>query len=202
MLARNKVMILLMMHFLIVNEIDAQENKAPRNLVYVGAFKGEITKVIDKGGKIEVEYKELVTTTIRSPNTTVRGGTSGKYRPPVPREFTFKEKTRELELRVFEETIVRLMDNNSSSTEKTGTVRKKSTQEDSEAKISQSDEEATKTKSGAKANRKRVEAPLPGKAGDRSSLAKGQVVIVQVAREDLQGFSRLVATSIVILGEK
>lgn len=201
-MSTNIVVVSLLILWIIPGETISQENKAPRSLTFIGTFKGEITKVADKGNKIDVEYKELVTSTARSSGTTIRGGASGKYRPPVPREFTFKEKTRELELRVHDETIIRVLDNSQLPAGKQSPARKKQTQDDAETERNQSEEDTSKTKSGSKTNRKRTEAPLPGKAGDRSSLLKGQVVIVQVAREDLQGFSRLVATSIVILGEK
>lgn len=192
----------LLILWLIPGEVISQENKTPRSLTFIGTFKGEITKVADKGNKIDVEYRELVTSATRSSGTTIRGGASGKYRPPVPREFTFREKTKELELRVYDEAIIRILDNSQMPAGKQSPARKKQAQDDADTGRSQSEEDTSKTKSGSKSNRKRTEAPLPGKAGDRSSLAKGQVVIVQVAREDLQGFSRLVATSIVILGEK
>ncbi|MBL8824572.1 MAG: hypothetical protein JNJ77_18445 [Planctomycetia bacterium] len=195
------LVLLLLLSLLHVDSF-AQDKKSPRALTFIGAFKGEISKVSDKGSKIEVEYKELVTSTTRSANNnTVRGGASGKYRPPVPKEFVFKEKTRELELRVHEDTVIRLLDNAQAPTDNQSTTRRKNSQ-DSESKQNQTDDDASKSKTGSKTNRKRTESALPGKPGDRTNLSKGQVVIVQVAREDLQGFSRLVATSIIILGEK
>jgi hypothetical protein len=200
MITQFKVAILLTL-CLTPSEVLSQDSKASRTLTFIGTFKGEITKVADKGNKIDVEYKELVTSATRSSGTTIRGGASGKYRPPLPREFTFKEKKKELELRVFDETIIRVLDNSQMPAGKINTTRKQQAKEDDETGRSQVEDDRS-NKSLSKTSRKRSEPPLPGKAVDRSSLAKGQVVIVQVAREDLQGFSRLVATSIVILGEK
>ncbi|MFT3882321.1 MAG: hypothetical protein QM703_22050 [Gemmatales bacterium] len=59
-----------------------------------------------------------------------------------------------------------------------------------------------KEKTPTKPSKKSNDPPLPGKPGDLTSLIKGQFIIITVYREDLPGFSRLVANTIYILGEK
>jgi hypothetical protein len=70
------------------------------------------------------------------------------------------------------------------------------------SKSTQSEADRAKSKTTSKSSKKTTEPPLPGKAGDPGSLVKGQVVIVTIYREDLPGFSRFVASTIYILGEK
>jgi hypothetical protein len=158
----------------------------PGPLVVLGTVLGEITQVDDGGSKIEVKYKELVESTARRSVTGLR---AGRVRLP---NTTVKERNRELELRVYPATTIRLV--NAGPDGKGEAAAKEAAAEGEE-----SDSRSTNDK---KANKSGKERPLPGKAGERKDLAKGQVIIVTVAQERAAGFTRYVATSIYVLGEK
>lgn len=190
----------------------AQEGKAKPAGAYtlLGTIKGEVTKVSDGGKRIEVKYTDLVPTTRSSGSSVMTRGSSGsgKFRPPVPKEFGLKEKNFELDLRLVESSVIRVLDTKELPSDSAGSDKKKKAgkQDDKD----DADEEAMKTENKTKGKtrpankgtKKTSEPPLPGKPGDPGSLLKGQVVIVTVHREDLTGFSRLVASTIYILGEK
>lgn len=188
----------------------AQENKTKPAPVYtlLGTIKGEVTKVSDGGKKIEVKYKELVTSARSTANPYfTRGSTSAKFRPPQQKELYFKEKNQELDLRLVEKTVVRVLDTSDlpaeSDKKKKGGVAKKDDDDDaSDDDMKKEKQEKGKSKAEGKTNKKSSDQSLPGKAGDPGSLVKGQYVIVTVYREDLPGFNRLIAGSIYILGEK
>ena len=202
----------------------AQENKNSKDskpkgtLTLLGTIKGEVDKVSDAGHKIEVKYKETVASTSRSSSSsTTRGSSSAKFRPPIPKEFTLKEKSQEVELRLLDNAVIRILDVNETAPPAKGTDKKKS-DKTADKKEDQSDTgddndktksnkadstaEKVKNKSGSNSSKKTTESPLPGKPGKPGSLMKGQVIIVTILREDLPGFSRLVASTIYILGEK
>ncbi|HQR05809.1 MAG TPA: hypothetical protein PLN21_03250 [Gemmatales bacterium] len=185
---------------------NSKDSKPKGTLTLLGTIKGEIDKVSDGGRKLEVKYKEMVTTTTRSSSsTTTRGSTSGKYRPPVPKEFTQKEKNQEIEVRLLDNTVIRILETSETPPPSKGTDKKKSDKgtDKNENKGDADDEhEKTKNKTPTKSAKKSSEPSLPGKPGDLSSLLKGQIIIITVYREDLPGFSRLVANTIYILGEK
>lgn len=186
---------------------DGKESKTPRALTLLGTIKGEVSKVSEGGRKIEVKYKELVTSTRSSGSTTVRGGASSKYRPPASKELVLKEKNQELELRLLDNSIVRLLDGAKASSDSKSNSKKKTSTKSSTKKETRDDDEkkdadTTDSKPPTKNSKKPSEPALPGKAGQTTDIAKGQIVIVSVAREDLPGFSRLIATSVYILGEK
>ena len=194
---------------------NSKDSKPKGTLTLLGTIKGEVDKVSDGGHKIEVKYKEMVTAPSRS--STTRGSSSGKFRPPVPKEFTLKEKNQEIEVRVLDNAVVRILDGSETTPPAKGTDKKKSDKatdkkddksdagdDEDKTKSKQSDTAADKSKdkTTAKSSKKTTEPPLPGKPSDPGSLVKGQVIIVTVLREDLPGFSRLVASTIYILGEK
>ncbi len=197
--------LLLALSLLIIGSEPAQEGKtSPRQITYLGTIKGEISKVSEGGRKIEVKYKELVTTSKSMTGTTTRG-TSGKYRPPTPKELVFKEKSQELELRLLEDSVVRLLDSSTPPSEPKSASKKRSKTDDGSESDKQNDEDNSKAskKSGTKSSAKKSAEPKPpGKAGSPESLAKGQIIIVGVAREDMPNYSRLIATTIYVLGEK
>lgn len=190
---------------------NSKESKPKGTLTLLGTIKGEIDKVSDGGRRLEVKYKEMVTATTRSStSTTTRGSVSGKFRPPVPKEFTQKEKNKEIEVRLLEDPVIRILETSQAPAPSKGSdkTKKKSNKEEMEKdkKADQEEDSDDKTKVPEKApgkpSKKTSEPPLPGKPGDLSSLMKGQFIIITVYREDLPGFSRLVANTIYILGEK
>ena len=187
----------------------AADDKPARKPVYtfLGTIKGEIDKVSDGGRKIEVKYKELVATTKTATNTLPRSS-GGKMRLPPPKELVMKEKSQELELRVIDETVIRLIDGagqseQKSSPRKAGSAKnKKDAGKDEDTREEEKQDDPPAKKSPGKSTARKTEPQYPGKAGDVSSLMKGQIVVVNVYREDLPGYSRLVAHTIYILGEK
>lgn len=189
---------------------EAKVTKTPRNITYLGTIKGEVSKVSDGGRKVEVKYKELVTTSVRSNSSSARGGVSGKYRPAVPKELALKEKSQELELRLLDTSIVRLLASADQLEDKTtskkkaspGSGKKNMEGDSGDKKEEETDESKLSKKPATKSTKKPTEPSLPGKPGDPGSIVKGQIVIVEVAREDLPGFSRLIASTVYILGEK
>lgn len=197
--------LLLALSLVFTGFVTAQEGKTtPRQITYLGTIKGEISKVSDGGRKIEVKYKELVTTT-KSMTGTMTRGTSGKYRPPTPKELVLKEKNQELELRLLDESVVRLLDSATPPSESKSGSKKRSKGDDESDSDKKDDDDNSKAnkKSGTKSSGKKPAEPKhPGKAGTPESLAKGQIIIVGVAREDMPNYSRLIATTIYVLGEK
>lgn len=191
----------------------AQEGKTKPAGAYtlLGTIKGEVTKVSDGGKRIEVKYTDLVPTTRSSGSSVMTRGSSGsgKFRPPVPKEFGLKEKNFELDLRLVESSVIRVLDTKELPADSAGSDKKKKTGKqddkddaDDEAMKTESKTKGKTTRPASKSTKKTSEPPLPGKPGDPGSLLKGQVVIVTVHREDLTGFSRLIASTIYILGEK
>jgi len=184
------------------SSITAQDGKnTPRQVIFLGTIKGEITKVSEGGRKIEVKYKELVASAKSSTGTSIRG-TSGKFRPPAQKELVFKEKNQELELRLQDESVVRLLDGTNPPAEKKSSTGKSSKSEDASDSEKQQDDKSDKKSSTKKTTKKSQETQHPGKPATPASLAKGQIIIVSVAREDMPGFSRLIATTVYVLGEK
>lgn len=190
---------------------NSKDTKPKGTLTLLGTIKGEIDKVSDGGRRLEVKYKEMVASTTRSgiSSTTTRGSASGKFRPPVPKEFTQKEKNKEIEVRLLENPVIRILETSEAPAPSKGTdkAKKKNDKEMEKDKKEEKDDEddekdKAKEKTPAKPSKKSNEPPLPGKAGDLTSLIKGQFIIITVYREDLPGFSRLVANTIYILGEK
>ena len=195
---------------------NSKESKPKGTLTLLGTIKGEVDKVSDGGHKIEVKYKEMVATPNRS-STSTRGSSSAKFRPPLPKEFTLKEKNQEIEVRLLDNAVIRILDGTEAAPPAKGIDKKKSDKatdkkddksdagdDEHKSKSNQSDTAADKSKdkTAAKSSKKTSEPPLPGKPGDPGSLVKGQVIIITVLREDLPGFSRFVASTIYILGEK
>jgi hypothetical protein len=197
--------LLLALSLVFTGAVTPQDGKqTPRQITFLGTIKGEISKVSDGGRKIEVKYKELVTTT-KSMTGTMTRGTSGKYRPPNQKELVFKEKNKELELRLLEDSVVRLLDSADLPSESKSSSKKRSKGDDESDSDKKGDDDNGKSskKSGTKSSGKKPAEPqLPGKPGTPESLAKGQIIIVGVAREDMPNFSRLIATTIYVLGEK
>lgn len=189
---------------------NSKDTKPKGTLTLLGTIKGEIDKVSDGGRRLEVKYKEMVASTTRTnTSTTTKGSASGKFRPPVPKEFTQKEKNKEIEVRLLENPVIRILETSEAPAPSKGTDRakKKSDKEMEKDKKEDKDDEdddkdKAREKTPAKPSRKFSEPPLPGKPGDLTSLIKGQFIIITVYREDLPGFSRLVANTIYILGEK
>lgn len=193
---------------------NSKDSKPKGTLTLLGTIKGEVDKVSDGGHKIEVKYKEMVTAPSHS--STTRGSSYAKFRPPVPKEFTIKEKNQEIEVRLLDNAVIRILEAPESAPPAKGSDKKsdKATDkkedksgtgdDDDKSKSSQSDtaSDKPKDKTAAKSSKKTTEPTLPGKPGKPGSLVKGQVIIVTVLREDLPGFSRLVASAIYILGEK
>jgi hypothetical protein len=184
-----------------------KDSKPKGTLTLLGTIKGEIDKVSDGGRKLEVKYKEMVTSTTRSSSsTTTKGSTSGKFRLPVPKEFVQKEKNQEIEVRLLENAVIRILETSETPPPSKGTDKKKKSDKGSDKNEDKGDagdeKDKTKDKTPTKPAKKSSEPPLPGKPGDLSSLSKGQFIIITVFREDLPGFSRLVANTIYILGEK
>jgi hypothetical protein len=163
-------------------------------ITYLGTIKGEIDKVSDAGRKIEVKYKELVST---SRTITMPRGTGGKFRGTPPKELVMKEKNQELQLRLHDETIIRILDE---ASEPKSNSKKKSKGEEGK-KDEEADDDKSSKKNSSK-SKKTTEPQHPGKPGTPESLVKGQIVLVSIAREDLPGYSRLIATTIYIMGEK
>lgn len=164
-------------------------------LTVLGTVQGDLTKVSEGGYKIEVKYKDLVTTTRGSGSSS---GASGSARFRLPRT-TVKEKNQEVELRVLPGTTIRLL--NTDKNGEKGDQAKKAEKDARDAVQGQEDDREA-AKQASKKPAKRKGRPLPGSAGKPEDLKKGQVVIVTVAREDRPGFSRLIATSLYVLGEK
>lgn len=192
--------------FVVDDNPSNQQRKAA--YTFLGTIKGEVDKVSEGGRKIEVKYKELVATT-RSVGSSLPRTSSAKLRPPTPKELVLKEKNQELELRVLNETIIRLVDAAAQEESKSpprksssSKASKKEMDKDDDSRQDQKQDDPPAKKNSSKTPRKPAEQQLPGKPGDVTSLAKGQIVIVSVSREDLPGYSRLVASTIYILGEK
>jgi len=172
----------------------------------LGTIKGEVDKVSEGGRKLEVKYKELVTsTTSSSSSSKTKGGVAGKFRPSIPKEFIQKEKNQEIEVRVLDNAVIRILNNSEATPPSKSSDKKKSgktTGKKDDNTESDDDQNKTKDKTPAKPGRKSTEPSLPGKAGDPGSLKKGQIILITIYREDLPGFSRLVTNTIYILGEK
>ncbi len=161
-------------------------------LTVLGTVQGDLVKVSDAGYKIEVKYKDVVTST-RSSGSSNWASSSARFR--LPRTST-KEKDQELELHILPGvTAVRLL-----NTDGKDDAAKKAEKDAKDAIKDQEQEEAVKKESKKPAKKK--DRTLPGVAAKPGDLKKGQVVIVTVAREELPGFSRLVATAVYVLGEK
>jgi hypothetical protein len=165
---------------------------------FLGTIKGEIDKVSEGGRRIEVKYKELVATTRTATNVLPRSS-GGKMRMPAPKELVLKEKNQELDLRLLDESVIRLIDVASQAPPRKSSSTK-SKKDDSSKEEEKQDDSARKP--AGKSKSKKAEPQYPGKPGNFSSLAKGQIVLVDVYREDFPGYSRLVAHTIYILGEK
>lgn len=164
-------------------------------LTVLGTVQGDLTKVSEGGSKIEVKYKDLVTTTRGSGSSS---GASGSARFRLPRT-TVKEKNQEVELRVLPGTTIRLL-NTDRKGEKDDQAKK--AEKDARDAVQGQEDDREAAKQASKRPVKRKGRTLPGSAGKPEDLKKGQVVIVTVAREDRPGFSRLIATSLYVLGEK
>lgn len=196
--------LLLALSLVFTGTVIPQDGKqTSRQITYLATIKGEISKVSDGGRKIEVKYKEVVTTT-KTMTSTMTRGTSGKYRPPNQKELVFKEKNQELELRLLDESVVRLLDSATLPSESKTSSKKRSKGDESDSdKKGDEDNSKSSKKSGTKSSGKKPAEPQhPGKPGTPESLSKGQIIIVGVAREDMPNFSRLIATTIYVLGEK
>jgi hypothetical protein len=163
-------------------------------LTVLGTVQGEITQLSDGGSKIEVKYKDVVEVADRSRR--IQGASSSsKFRLP---RTTLKERNQELDLRVFPATPIRLLNMPGESK----ADRAKKEKEARDAAMKDDDDTDDKKSKDKKVEKSKKERTLPGKAAEMKDLRKGQVIVVSVAREDLPGFNRLVATSIYILGEK
>lgn len=184
----------------------SKSTKSTGTMTFLGTVKGEIVKVSDGGNKITVKYKEMVATlqTSSSGAMTRVGGSSSRFRPPSTREWGLKEKNQDLEVRLLDKPIIRLLSSRELPGEDKGKPRKKEGDSANKESDKETDDDANmKAKSkSSKTTGKPAENNLPGKPGDPGSLAKGQVVVLNVIREDLPGFSRLVTGTIYILGEK
>lgn len=168
-------------------------------LTFLGTVQGDLVKTSEGGYKIEVKYKDVVTATHGSSSQFAFN--AARFRLP---KTTTKEKNQELDLRVLPGiTTIRLMNTDDKKADKDEQAKKAEKDAKDAAMKDQddADEAAKKGKENTKPAKKK-ERTLPGVAGKAGDLKKGQVVIVTVAREDLPGFSRLVATSIYVLGEK
>jgi hypothetical protein len=186
---------------------NSKDIKPKGTLTLLGTIKGEIDKVSDGGRKLEVKYKEMVSSSTRSSSsTTTKGSTSAKYRPPVPKEFAQKEKNQEIEVRLLDNAVIRILETSEAPAPSKGTDKKKKSDKEADKNEDKNDtddeKDKAKSKTPTKPSKKSGEPALPGKPGDLSSLLKGQIIIITVYREDLPGFSRLVASTIYILGEK
>lgn len=193
---------LMALAILIVLPVSSDDKPARKGVfTFLGTIKGEIDKVSEGGRRIEVKYRELVATTRTATNTLPRSS-GGKMRVPAPKELVLKEKNQELDLRLLDETVIRLID--AAQSEQKAPPKKSSSKnkKDDDAKDDEKQDDPPAKKSPGKTGNKKTEPQYPGKPGDYSSLVKGQVVLVTVYREDLSGYSRLVAHTIYILGEK
>lgn len=180
-----------------------KESKSTGVFTQLGTIKGEIDKVIEGGRRLEVKYKELVTTASSSSSSSkTKGGVAGKFRPPAPKEFTQKEKNQEIEVRVLDDAVIRILNTSDAAAPSKSSDSKKRILKTSGKTNSEDEQGNGKDKSPTKPSKQSVEPPLPGKAGDPGSLKKGQIILITVYREDLPGFSRLVTNTIYILGEK
>jgi hypothetical protein len=194
---------------------NSKESKPKGTLTLLGTIKGEVDKVSDGGHKIEVKFKEMVTAPSRS-TTTSRTSSYAKFRLPIPKEFTLKEKNQEIEVRLLDNAVIRILEASETAIPAKGSDKKGdkaidkkddksgADDDDDKSKSHQTDNVSDKSKDKIAANssKKTAESSLPGKPGKPGSLVKGQVIIVTVLREDLPGFSRFVASTIYILGEK
>ncbi|HMP17910.1 MAG TPA: hypothetical protein PKD72_12860, partial [Gemmatales bacterium] len=145
--------------------------------------------------------------TTSSTNTGIPRRSSSKLRTPPPKELVLKEKNETLELRLHEEAVIRILDSNALDSKSDSKRKSKSTSDDEDADTHDDEDSATQQKNQNKSvnksgSKKTSSVQLPGKAGTAESLAKGQIALVSVAREDLPGYSRLIATAVYILGEK
>lgn len=174
----------------------AAKEPKPGPLTLLGTVKGDVSKVTEGGYKIDLKFREVVASLTES---NPGQGASGYARFRLPGVST-KDKSQKLELRLLPQSTVRLL---KPSEEKKG-EGEKDVKEASEKELK--DDADMKKKEGSKETKKPApkakEKPLPGKPGTPRDLVKGQVVIVTVAREDLPGYSRLIATSVYVLGEK
>jgi hypothetical protein len=160
------------------------EDARPGPMVVLGTVHAEIIRVGDGGSKIAVRFKEIVQSNSRKNITGLR---TGRVRLP-----TLREKTQDVDLRVYPNTTIRLV--NVGSDGKGAEAAKESAMENEDAD--------NKSKTDKKSSNSTREKKLPGAKGERKDLVKGQVVIVTIAEEQAAGFSRYVATSIYVLGEK
>ncbi|HMO35669.1 MAG TPA: hypothetical protein PKA06_06475 [Gemmatales bacterium] len=197
--------LLLFLNFAVPSVHWRDGEQTPSRIIYLGVIKGEISKVSDGGKKFSVKYKELITT-----SRTITGiprRSSSKLRTPPPKELVLKEKNETLELRLHEEAVIRILDSNALDSKSDSKRKTKSTSDDEDADTHDDEDSATQQKNQNKSvnksgSKKTSSLQLPGKAGTAESLAKGQIALVSVAREDLPGYSRLIATAVYILGEK
>lgn len=197
---------LLVLSFGAVVGADDEKPKAPKptgTLTSLGTIKGELVKVSDGGNKITVKYKETVpvSQTVHSGMLGRVAGTYGKFHPPAVKEWSTKEKSQDLEMRVLEKAVIRILSSKDlpSDDKGKGNRKKEDASDDDDDGATMKGKEKAAVGKGAK---KSSEQKLPGKAGDIGSLVKGQVVIVNVMREDFSTYNRLVTNSIYILGEK
>jgi hypothetical protein len=179
---------------------EKSKTKQPTGTITVLAtLRGEIAKVSDGGWKIKVKYEDVVGETSRATVSSTQGAANyPRYHLPPLHLTNLKEKKEEVELRLLESTKVRFVPI-------TGEKPKGKGSQDTASKDDKKDDK-TDPKAGAsttkKTEKKTKEPALPGKAGEPSQLAKGQIVNVTVAREDFPNFSRYVATVVLVVGEK
>ena len=191
-------------------ESKGKDNKPKGTFTALGTIKGDLVKVQDGGNKITVRYKEMVTTshTVGPGSLSRVGGTTAKFHLSPVKELGLKEKNQDLELRLMDNAVIRGLSTKELPGEEKSKGKKK--EESTPGKPGETnttrDNDSWKSKNNGKAasnsTTKTAENPLPGKTGEPGSLAKGQIIIVTVLREDLPGYSRLVASTIYILGEK
>jgi hypothetical protein len=175
---------------------EKSKTKQPAGTITVLAtLRGEIAKVSDGGWKIKVKYEDTVGEVSRATVSSTQGAANyPRYHLPPLHLTNLKEKKEEVELRLLESTKVRFVPI-------TGEKSKGKGAKDTGSK----DDKGGDAKAGAntKSTEKKTKEPaLPGKPGEPSQLAKGQIVNVTVAREDFPNFSRYVATVVIVVGEK
>jgi len=185
---------------LLADDEKAKTIKPTGTITVLATLRGEIAKVSDGGWKIKVKYEDVVGETSRATVSSTQGAANyPRYHLPPLHLTNLKEKKEEVELRLLESTKVRFVPF-------TGEKPKGKSPPDAAAKDNKSSDKPdakpgsnTTTKNGDK---KSKEPALPGKPGEPSQLAKGQIVNVTVAREDFPNFSRYVATVVLVVGEK
>jgi hypothetical protein len=178
-------------------EDDKKESKGTGKLTLLGTLQGEISAVKDGGWKIEVKYKDLVPYNTRATVSSTQGAAAyPRYRLPPQHVTNVKEKTQELELRLLESSKVRFIPFG-----KEGNKGKKGGEAAHQEEKAENKQEG-KQEGKQEANPTKKSKDLPGKPGEPSQLAKGQLVNVTVAREEFPNFSRYVATVVLVVGEK